>query len=161
MYVVPDAIDDKSSPSTSDIIKLTPLHFMFSTSFPPLIFERCFLTQLNSWIDAPDFSNNFVTKILSSNVIPFGIAKSDEPPPETRKIISSLLFLFWTNFMTSFAAFTLVLSGSGCLELKIWNFLPLIIDFEPLGITMIPLFTGIMALSALVIESPAFPNATE
>ena len=48
MYVVPDAIDERSSPSTSDITNPTPWHFIFSTSLPPLILDRCFLIQLNS-----------------------------------------------------------------------------------------------------------------
>ena len=160
MYVVPDAIDARSSFSTSDITKLTPLHFMFSTNFPPLIFDRCFLIQLNSWIVAPDFSSKSVTCTLSLSVISSGIANNDEPPPETRKIINSSLFLLWTNFITSFAAFTLVLSGFGWLELKIWNFLLFIFAFEPFGMTIIPLFIVIIELIALVIESAAFPKAT-
>ena len=101
-----------------------------------------------------------VTWTLSLSVISSGIASNDDPPPETRKIINSLLFLFCTNFITSFAAFTLVLSGFGCPELKIWNFLLLIFAFVPFGITIIPLFIEIIELIALVIESPAFPNAT-
>ena len=48
MYVVPDAIDERSSPSTSDITSPIPSHLIFSTSLPPFIFDKCFLMQLNS-----------------------------------------------------------------------------------------------------------------
>ena len=44
--------------------------------------------------------------------------------------------------------------------IKNLKFFTLIFAFEPFGITMIPLLMGIIELIALVIESPAFPNAT-
>ncbi len=45
-------------------------------------------------------------------------------------------------------------------KIKSKKFQIFIFDLDPFGITMIPLLIEIISFNALVIESPAFPNAT-
>ena len=52
-YVKPEDIELRSSPITSDNTKEIPVPGIFSTNFPPLISERCFLTHEISLIFAP------------------------------------------------------------------------------------------------------------
>ena len=89
---------------------------MFCTSLPPLINDKCFLTQLNSSIVAPHSNNNFVTRFFSLNVILSGSANSEEPPPDTKNNTKSCFEQLLIKSNTYFPAFTLSTSGSGCPE---------------------------------------------
>ncbi len=82
--------------------------------FPPLIFERCFLTVLISEIFAPEASKSFVIFFLSSREIPpRGLTINAEPPPEISIIARSFLPSRRANFKTSSPAFELFSSGTG------------------------------------------------
>ena len=115
-----------------------------------------------SRIGAPHLSSRFVMCTFWPSVIPSGSASSDDPPPDIRNITSSPRLLARRNLMDSFAALTLVLSGTGWPALNIRNFLPLTADLDPLGIVMTPpdSLSCSMPFAALVIESAALPNAT-
>ena len=112
-YVGADAIADKSSPITSDITNDTASHERFSTSLPPFILERCFLTQFISCIFAPDFNNMLVTIFLSFSDMPSGNERSADPPPDIKNIINSSGSLFFKNSTIWFVACTLCLFGIG------------------------------------------------
>ena len=82
--VGPEETKEGSSPGTSEMISVVTLAGpAASASLPPLIRERCFLTQLISAIVAPDSRSARVVACLSERVIPCaGAASSAEPPPE-------------------------------------------------------------------------------
>ena len=89
--VGPLAITLGSSPGTSEMTKVTTLAGEENCAKrPPLIFERCFLTQLISEIDAPQDSNCLLTSFFSSRLIPSaGTVNKADPPPEIKQTTKS------------------------------------------------------------------------
>ena len=114
--VGPEAMTAGSSPGTSEIISATRrAGCAAAASLPPLIAERCFLTQFISSIEAPERSSALETACLSSRVSPgAGRASSDEPPPETSASTRSSGPRPWTRSRMRRAAASPAASGTGC-----------------------------------------------
>ena len=92
--VGPDPIILMSSPTTSDKMRVTifPFPSTYVGSLPPLIFDKCFLTVLISFIDAPDFNNNFVITCFDLRSNPSnGEQSKEEDPPDISTNIKDLL----------------------------------------------------------------------
>ncbi len=92
--VGPDAIVSKESPTTSERIRLIKVAgYDASASWPPFSPDKCFLTELISWIVAPHFRSDSVKFCLSFSVVPVaGRGIRADPPPEIRQIIRSFSF---------------------------------------------------------------------
>src|SRR5574337_2035993 len=110
---MPDAILERSSPTTSDMTSDTASDLRYSSIFPPLIFDKCFLMQLISPMLAPHFSNKLVVACFSFKVIPSGMATRDEEPPDIKNITRSSELVLPRNLTIIFAATRLLLFGSG------------------------------------------------
>src|SRR5215213_7664174 len=114
--VNPEPIVFGSSPTTSERIKLITQHSstIFFKIFPPLIFDRCFLTILISLIFAPQFSKYLFIVFLSCKFRGFnGETIKEDAPPDIKKIIKSFPFASFNKSITFLDAFKLLLSGIG------------------------------------------------
>jgi len=108
---------DISSPTTSDRAKTATLACLNNPARPPpLIVDRCFRMQFNSWMEAPAFIKISEHRTLSSMVTPCeGATIREEAPPEMTQITRSAgSILFSTKDRILSAETTLFLSGRGC-----------------------------------------------
>ncbi len=115
--VGPDAIVSRSSPITSERMRLTRVAGWAARARPPpLTRERCLRTVLISCMVAPHASRSCVTDCLSSRVTPSaGATRSADPPPEIRQMTRSRLPAPLTNDRISSAPRIPLSSGTGWL----------------------------------------------
>ena len=113
--VGPLAIIPGSSPGISEISKVTTFAgAQASARRPPLMSERCFLTQFISEMLAPLLSNLRLICCFSSSVIFLaGKARRAEPPPEIRQITRSFSVRPLTISSIRLAASRPAASGTG------------------------------------------------
>ena len=161
-YVAPEATTAGSSPGTSDMSRAAASHEAPAASLPPLMRDRCFLTQLISEMGAPAAARTSTARALSARSTPSGMHSSDEPPPDTRNKSSSDPPLCATYLSTARAASTLDLSGSGCAALSTLKPRPGAAPGAPAGATTMPpsTFGPNHSRAAAAMPSAALPNAT-
>jgi hypothetical protein len=87
---MPEAMVSSLSPTTSERMRLMSLAGKaLAANLPPLTRDRCLRTQLTSSMAAPDASSARVVSCFSPrDMSSAGRQKSDEPPPETRLMMS-------------------------------------------------------------------------
>ncbi len=114
--VGPDAITERSSPGTSEMMSVTTRAGAAEmASLPPLIAERCLRTAFISSMRAPLLSNARVIACLSASVTsPPGSVSSADPPPEMSARTRSSLVRPCVIARISLAAAIPAASGFGC-----------------------------------------------
>ncbi len=113
--VGPEPITEGSSPTTSEIASVSTRAGVAAARRPPLIAERCFRTQLISWIVAPLLSSARVVACLSARATPgAGSTSSAEAPPDIRHSTRSSAFAARTISSMRPAAARPRSSGTGC-----------------------------------------------
>src|SRR5579875_3256090 len=159
-YVIPEAITERSSPTTSDITRETAWQARFSISLPPFTCERCFLTQFISLMLAPDFMSDVFIRCLSPREIPSGKETRDEVPPDIKNMTSAVGSRPFRNCSILWAAKTLFLVGTGWPARITVTLFELISDAMPSGITTIPDRMRVRSFTTFAIRSADLPIDT-